>query len=89
MFIIERLPCRPSECFHFHPLAVYDAPLVPFFPLFFEPKRPHYRHGTHEMDEDQILFVIAKNRTCKISSLNFRVFSVFRLRRGSPATLFR
>ena len=40
MYIIERLPCRPSECFHLHPLAVYDAPLVPSFPYFFN-QRDH------------------------------------------------
>ena len=52
----------------------------------------HEIHGTHEMDEDQILFFITK-KTCKIYSLmllcevaellryearDFRVFSVFR-----------
>ena len=30
--IFERLPCRPSECFHLHPLA-NDAPAVPYFPV--------------------------------------------------------
>ena len=50
MYIIERLPCRPSECFHLHPLAVYDAPLVPSFPYFFN-QRDHITNTT-DTDED-------------------------------------
>ena len=86
MYIIERLPCRPSECFHLHPLAVYDAPLVPSFPYFFN-QRDHITNT----DVDSRLSTVNSLTTCLkfvVSNAFFLYFLSFKAGRGSSGYPF-